>query len=65
MLAFENAAASVDAPMSAGFEACTMTVLESEADREAFFNALDNPPEPTERLRKAFAHRKKLIANSD
>ena len=46
-------------------EAHKVTVLESEADREAFFNALDNPPKPTKRLQEAFAQRKKLIANAD
>lgn len=46
-------------------EAHKVTVLESEADREAFFAALDNPPKPTKRLREAFAQRKKLIANAD
>ncbi len=42
-----------------------VTVIESQADKEAFFNALDNPPKPTKRLAKAFALRKKLIANAD
>jgi len=42
-----------------------VTVIESEADREKFFNALDNPPKPTKRLVEAFALRKKLIANAD
>ncbi len=42
-----------------------LTVIESEADRAAFFNALDNPPKPTKRLKDAFALRKKLIANVD
>ena len=46
-------------------EAHGVTVIESEADREAFFNALDNPPKPTERLREAFTHRRKLIVNAD
>ena len=42
-------------------EALGITVIESEADREAFFNALDNPPKPTEFLREAFIHHKTLI----
>lgn len=46
-------------------EAHKITVIESEADRKAFFDALDNPPKPTKRLKEAFAHRKKLIANAD
>lgn len=41
-----------------------VTLLESDADREAFFNALDNPPKPTKRLIDAFALREKLIANA-
>lgn len=46
-------------------EAHTVTVIESEADRNAFFDALNNPPKPTERLVNAFASRKKLVANAD
>ena len=46
-------------------EAHAVTVVESEADRAAFFNALENPPKPTKRLANAFALRKKLIANAD
>jgi len=46
-------------------EAHNITVIESEADRKAFFDALDNPPKPTKRLAEAFALRKKLIANAD
>lgn len=42
-----------------------ITVLESEADREAFFSALDNPPSPTRRLAEAFALRTSLITNAD
>ena len=42
-----------------------VTVIESEADRTAFFAALDTPPKPTKRLAEAFALRKKLIANAD
>jgi len=46
-------------------EAQRVTLLESEADKAAFFKALDNPPKPTKRLAGAFALRKKLIANAD
>ena len=46
-------------------EAHKVMVLESEADKEAFFKALDNPPGPTKRLKEAFARREKLIANAD
>ncbi|WP_424432994.1 DUF1778 domain-containing protein, partial [Planktotalea sp.] len=46
-------------------EAHAITVVESEADRNAFFDALENPPKPTKRLANAFALRKKLIANAD
>ena len=42
-----------------------VTVLESKADKKAFFDALENPPKPTKRLTKAFALRKKLIADAD
>ncbi|MDE0523602.1 MAG: DUF1778 domain-containing protein [Boseongicola sp.] len=42
-----------------------MTILESEADRAAFFGALENPPKPNDRLKNAFALREKLIANAD
>jgi len=31
------------------------TIVLSERDRAAFFNALINPPEPSERLARAFA----------
>ena len=46
-------------------EAHKITVIESEADRKAFFDALDNPPKPTKRLIDAFASRKNLIANAE
>ena len=41
------------------------TVLESEADRTKFFDALENPPKPNQRLRKAFALRERTIVNAD
>lgn len=34
----------------------------AEADRETFFNALENPPEPGERLARIFQRRRELIA---
>ena len=46
-------------------EAHRLTSLASEADRDAFFKALDNPPKPNNRLRAAFALRKKLTVNAD
>jgi uncharacterized protein (DUF1778 family) len=42
-----------------------ITVIDSEADRKIFFDALDNPPKPTKRLVDAFELRKMLIANAD
>jgi len=56
--------AAYDAAQST-ISAHKLTVIESEADRAAFFNALDNPPKPAKRLKDAFALRKKLIANAD
>ncbi len=56
--------AAYDAAQSA-ITTHNITMIESEADREVFFNALDNPPKPTKRLQEAFALRKKLIANAD
>lgn len=46
-------------------EAHKITALESETDRAAFFDALETPPKPNDRLKKAFALREKLIANAD
>jgi uncharacterized protein (DUF1778 family) len=40
------------------------TVLGPE-DRKAFFDALDNPGEPTEALKKAFARYRRLVVNAD
>ena len=42
-----------------------VSVLESEVDRTAFFDALKNPPKPNHRLREAFELREQLIANAD
>lgn len=38
------------------------TLTLSERDRAAFFEALANPPEPNERLRRAFATHRRRIA---
>lgn len=58
--------------VSAAYEAAQTTIsahkvtmLESESDKQAFFNALDTPPKPTKRLIEAFALREKLIANAE
>jgi uncharacterized protein (DUF1778 family) len=39
-----------------------MLVL-SDRDREAFFDALINPPEPSERLKRALADHKRRVAS--
>lgn len=49
----------------ATIEAHKTTVIESDADRAAFFDALENPAKPTKRLADASALHKKLIANAD
>ena len=41
-----------------------VTLLESEADRKAFFDALENPPASTQRLAQAFALREKIVADA-
>ena len=46
-------------------ESHAVTRIDSDADRKAFFDALDNPPQPTRRLAEAFELRRKLIANAD
>ncbi|MGH6823955.1 MAG: DUF1778 domain-containing protein [Methylocella sp.] len=38
------------------------TLVVPDRDRAAFFEALVNPPEPNERLRRAFAEHKRRIA---
>jgi uncharacterized protein (DUF1778 family) len=38
------------------------TLALSERDRVAFFEALVNPPEPSERLQRAFAEHKRRVA---
>ncbi len=42
----------------AGCETLTL----SEADRQVFFEALIDPPEPSERLKRAAAKRKRRLA---
>ena len=39
------------------------TLVLSNRDREAFFNALMNPPEPSERLTRAIAEHRRRIAS--
>lgn len=39
------------------------TLLLSDRDREAFFDALINPPEPSERLKRALADHKRRVAS--
>ena len=39
------------------------TLVLSNRDRAAFFNALINPPEPSERLVRAFAEHKRRVAS--
>ena len=37
------------------------TLVLSETDRAAFFEALANPPEPNDRLRRAFAEQRRRV----
>jgi uncharacterized protein (DUF1778 family) len=39
------------------------TLTLSDRDRKAFFEALINPPEPSERLRRALAEHKRRVAS--
>jgi uncharacterized protein (DUF1778 family) len=39
------------------------TLVLSDRDRKAFFDALINPPQPNERLKRAFAEHKRRIAS--
>ncbi len=41
------------------------TTVLSPADRKVFFDALDNPGEPTEALRKAFELHKQFVTDSE
>jgi uncharacterized protein (DUF1778 family) len=38
------------------------TLALSDRDREAFFDTLVNPPEPSDRLKRAFAQERKTVA---
>lgn len=38
------------------------TLILSDRDRQAFFDALMNPPEPPERLQRAFEHERGRVA---
>jgi uncharacterized protein (DUF1778 family) len=55
--------------VSAITEAARRTIAEHEAlqlserDRAVFFNALVNPPEPNERLRRAFSEHRRRIGS--
>lgn len=55
--------------MSAAYEAALETIARHQRtllqpeDYEVFFNALDNPPEPTEALREAFAEYEKRFGS--
>ena len=42
-----------------------LTFLETNRDREIFFNALDKPSKPTKHLKDAFALHAELIKNAD
>ncbi|MGB9114705.1 DUF1778 domain-containing protein [Bradyrhizobium sp.] len=39
------------------------TLVLSDRDRKAFFDALINPPEPSERLARALAEHKRRVAS--
>jgi uncharacterized protein (DUF1778 family) len=39
------------------------SILSSERDKEVFFDAIMNPPEPSERLKNAAFSYKKVLAN--
>lgn len=38
-------------------------IILSNEDRDAFLNALENPPEPNKKLKQAMKYHKKLIKN--
>ena len=48
-------------PLELAFPAAHETLVLSERDRRAFFDALVNPPEPNGRLRRAFAEHKRRV----
>ncbi len=39
------------------------SIILSNEDRDAFLNALENPPEPNKKLKQAMKHHKRLIKN--
>lgn len=39
------------------------SIILSNEDRDAFLNALENPPEPNKKLKQAVKHHKRLIKN--
>lgn len=55
--------------MSAAYDAALNTIARHERmmlqpeDYEVFFNALDNPPKPNEKLRKAFERHKQFVTS--
>jgi uncharacterized protein (DUF1778 family) len=55
--------------MSAAYDAALNTIARHERmmlqpeDYEVFFNALDNPPKPNEKLRKAFKRHKRFVTS--
>jgi uncharacterized protein (DUF1778 family) len=55
--------------MSAAYDAALNTIARHERmmlqpeDYEVFFNALDNPPKPNEKLRKAFERHKRFVTS--
>ena len=58
----EHATRSEPVPADAACDTAANPLILSERDRAVFFDALTNPPVPTERLLKAFAaHRDRVI----
>jgi uncharacterized protein (DUF1778 family) len=55
--------------MSAAYDAALNTIARHERmmlqpeNYEVFFNALDNPPKPNEKLRKAFKRHKRFVTS--
>lgn len=45
------------------FESSSERTCLTPADHEAFFSALDNPPEPTEKLREAFDRHTRTVVS--
>ncbi len=39
------------------------SIMLTNEDRDAFLNALENPPEPTKKMKQALKHHKRLIDN--